>query len=203
MVLVSHDHFDHMDLPTLQRLKEAHDPLFVVGLGNGVLLQDVGIERVCEIDWWQQIRLSSGVSVSGVPAQHFSQRWLGDRDKRLWLGFVVRTPGGYVYFAGDTGMGPHFAQIRERFGPMRLSLLPIGAYLPRWFMSAVHLSPDEAVQAHRQLQSEYSMAIHFGTFQLADDGQYEAVAALKQACAEADISEEVFLTLDFGEGRHL
>jgi len=203
VVLVSHDHYDHMDLPTLIRLKVEHDPLFVVGLGNGELLRNVGIEKIREIDWWQQIALSAKTSVSGVPAQHFSQRRLGDRDKRLWLGFVIHTGEGKIYFAGDTGMGPHFAQIRERFGPMRLSLLPIGAYQPRWFMSGVHLAPYEAVLVHKVLESEHSVAIHFGTFRLADDGQYEAVEELKQARAAANVSDEAFLVLGFGEGRYL
>lgn len=203
VVLVSHDHYDHMDLPTLKRLMHEHAPLFIVGLGNGELLQAAGIDKVREMDWWQQITLSPTTALSGVPAQHFSQRRLGDRDKRLWLGFVVHGAEGPVYFAGDTGMGPHFMQIRQRFGPMRLSLLPIGAYKPRWFMSSVHLSPQEAVQAHQQLESDYSLAIHFGTFQLADDGQYEAVDELKRARAEAGISEETFLILGVGEGRKL
>jgi len=203
VVLISHDHYDHMDLPTLKRLKAEHDPLFVVGLGNAVLLQQAGIEKVKELDWWQRLDLSPSTSLSGVPAQHFSQRTMRDRDKRLWLGYVIHAPEGEIYFAGDTGMGPHFEQIRQRFGPMRLSLLPIGAYKPRWFMSAVHLSPREAVIAHQQLQSEYAIGIHYGTFRLADDGQHEACRELALARQEEGVSDERFWVLGFGEGREI
>jgi L-ascorbate metabolism protein UlaG (beta-lactamase superfamily) len=203
VVLISHNHYDHMDLPTLKRLKAEHDPLFVVGLGNGVLLQREGIEKVSELDWWQRLDLSPSTAVSGVPAQHFSQRTMRDRDKRLWLGYVIHAPEGELYFAGDTGMGPHFAQIRQRFGPMRLSLLPIGAYKPRWFMSAVHLSPREAVIAHKQLQSDYSIGIHYGTFRLADDSQNEPLSDLVQARKEEGVSDERFWVLGFGEGRFI
>lgn len=201
LVLVSHNHYDHMDLPTLLRLKEQHDPQFIVGLGNAVLLQHEGIDKVRELDWWQQLEITPGTVVSGVPAQHFSQRWLGDRDRRLWMGFVMQVQEGAIYFAGDTGMGPHFAQIRERFGPLRLSLLPVGAYKPRWFMSAVHTSPQEAVQAHKILQSDYSIGIHFGTFRLADDAQNDPAENLTIALEQEKVSKEKFLLLDFGEGR--
>lgn len=203
LVLISHSHYDHLDLPTLKRLQAAHDPLFLAGLGTAGLLHKAGIAKVRELDWWQRLELSPAVAVSGVPAQHFSQRTLRDRDKRLWLGYVVHTPAGHIYFAGDTGMGPHFTRIRERFGPMHLSLLPIGAYKPRWFMSAVHLSPHEAVLVHQQLQSEYAIAIHFGTFQLADDGQDEAIRDLARAREELGVSAERFRVLGFGEGRDI
>jgi len=105
-----------------------------------------------------------------VPAVHFSARGLFDRNRSLWCGFVIESQGRFIYFAGDTGFGTHFAAIRERFGAPRLSLLPIGAYEPRWFMSAVHMNPDEAVKAHQILNSMSSIAIHHGTFQLADEG---------------------------------
>lgn len=201
LVLISHNHYDHMDLSTLLRLKERFDPLFIVGLGNAVLLQSEGIDRVKELDWWQPLELTPGTTLNGVPAQHFSHRWMGDRDKRLWMGYVIQSPEGAIYFAGDTGMGPHFQQIRERFGPMRLSMLPIGAYQPRWFMSAVHTSPREAVQAHRILQSDYSIAIHFGTFRLADDARNDPPEALADALIREAVSEDSFLLLGFGEGR--
>lgn len=201
LVLISHNHYDHMDLATLVRLKEQHDPLFVVGLGNGVLLRREGIEKVMELDWWQSLAITPTTTLNGVPARHFSHRWLGDRDQRLWLGYVIQAPEGAIYFAGDTGMGPHFAQIRDRFGPMRLSMIPIGAYKPRWFMSAVHTSPLEAVQAHKLLQSDYSIGIHFGTFRLADDAQYDPIENLAIALQQEQVSDEQFLLLGFGEGR--
>lgn len=200
LVLISHNHYDHMDMPTLKRLKAEHDPLFLVGLGNASLLQREGIENVKELDWWQQLEITTNTKVTGVPAQHFSQRTLWDRDKRLWLGYVIHAPEGQIYFAGDTGMGPHFEQIYQRFGAMHLSLLPFGAYKPRWFMSPVHLSPHEAVIAHKQLHSEFTIGIHFGTFRLADDGQDEAIDELAMARRDERVSEERFRVLGFGEG---
>lgn len=203
VVLISHNHYDHMDLPTLKRLYERDRPRFIVGLGNASLLESAGIEGVEEMDWWQSLQLGSHTQLTGVPAQHFSMRWIGDRNQRLWLGYVIDSPDGKVYFAGDTGMGPHFKQIYQRFGPMRLSLLPIGAYRPRWFMSSVHLDPHQAVEAHRELHSQVSIGIHFGTFQLADDGEDEPVQELAAARQSLGVSEQEFWVLGFGEGRQL
>lgn len=203
IVLISHNHYDHMDLPTLKRLQEKDDPLFVVGLGNSSILLDADINRVKELDWWQKLRISESTVINAVPAQHFSMRWLGDRNQRLWMGYVVQSSEGNIYFSGDTGMGPHFKQIYQRFGPMRLSLLPIGAYKPRWFMADVHISPAEAVIAHQQLHSKYSIGIHFGTFRLADDAQDEPLLDLAIALKEASVSDEQFWVLNFGEGRQI
>ncbi|MFN7134299.1 MAG: MBL fold metallo-hydrolase, partial [Myxococcales bacterium] len=130
---------------------------------------------------WNHVELGDGRTLTAVPAQHFSGRGLTDRDGTLWLGFVLSGPAGHVYFAGDTGFGPHFAQIAERFSPLRLALLPIGAYRPEWFMSPVHVSPQEAVQAHQTLGAATSLAIHFGTFPLADDGEHEPGQVLARA----------------------
>lgn len=200
VVLISHSHYDHMDIPTLKSLKAAHNPLFVVGLGSAAVLRRHGISNVQELDWWQQLAIGEDITLSGVPAQHFSQRTPWDRDKRLWLGYVLQSPSGAIYFAGDTGMGPHFEQIRQCFGPMTLSLLPIGAYKPRWFMAPMHLSPHEAVLVHQQLQSDYSIGIHFGTFELADDSRDEPVEELSRMRAKEGISAGRFQVLDFGEG---
>ena len=120
-VVVSHNHYDHLDLPTLRRLAAAHRPRFFVGLGNRALLEKAGIERVTEIDWWQTVRLGDEVELTGVPAQHFSNRGLFDRDGTLWLGYLLRGPAGTTFFAGDTGAGPHFAEIRRRYGSPRLA----------------------------------------------------------------------------------
>ena len=203
VVLISHNHYDHMDLPTLKRLQQGFDPLFIVGLGNASILMDEGISKVKELDWWESLTLNDNTVINGVPAQHFSMRWLGDRNQRLWMGFVLQAPEGAIFFAGDTGMGPHFQQIYERYGPMRLSLLPIGAYRPRWFMAGVHTAPDEAVLAHQQLHSEYSIGIHFGTFRLADDGQHEPLQDVERALQNSSVSKERFWILDFGEGRQI
>lgn len=199
-VLISHNHYDHMDLPTLRRLQEKHVPRFFVGLGNAALFVDAGIGPVIELDWWTTVPLSADVNVTGLPAQHFSNRGLFDRDGTLWLGFGVKGPAGLTYFAGDTGAGPHFQQILERVGAPRLALLPIGAYRPEWFMERVHVTPAQAVAAHDTLKAGTSVAIHHGTFSLGDDGQDEPVTALTTALA-ADGKERRFWALKPGEGR--
>ena len=200
-VVLSHNHYDHMDLPTLKRLEAAWHPRFFTGMGNRALLEKAGLSRVAELDWWQALPLSPGVTVSSVPAQHFSNRGLCDQDATLWTGYVFTGPAGPIYFAGDTGYGPHFRQIRERFGPVRLALLPIGAYKPEWFMAPVHVSPAEAVRAHRDLQAQTSAAIHFGTFALGDDGQEEPPRALAEALSQSGPDTSPFWVLGFGEGR--
>jgi L-ascorbate metabolism protein UlaG (beta-lactamase superfamily) len=200
-VLVSHAHYDHCDLATLRRLRDAHHPRFFVGLGNGALLAGAGIDRVTELDWWQSASLSADVELLGVPAQHFSNRGLFDRDRTLWLGYAARGPAGVAYFAGDTGAGPHFEEIRSRLGPPRLAVLPIGAYRPEWFMGGVHVSPDEAVAAQEILGARTAVGIHFGTFALADDGQDEPVTALRAVLARRGAAAAPFWALGFGEGR--
>ncbi len=203
-VVISHNHYDHLDLPTLRRLADSHRPRFFVGLGNRALLEKAGIARVTEIDWWETVRLDGDVQVTGVPAQHFSNRGLFDRDGTLWLGYLVRGPAGSAFFAGDTGAGPHFAEIRRRYGSPRLAILPIGAFRPEWFMAGVHVSPEEAVVAHETLGAGTSVGIHFGTFPLADDGQDEPPLALRAALARRPEGQRPrFLVLAPGEGRTL
>ena len=168
-VLISHDHYDHMDLPTLRQLAVDKHPAFIVPARLAPLLRAANIGPAQELDWGQSLSLPN-VVIHCVPAVHFSARGIWDRNKTLWCGYVIESQGRLVYFAGDTGFGPHFAQIRERFGAPHLALLPIGAYEPRWFMSPVHMAPDEAVRAHEVLGAKTSVAIHHGTFQLSDEG---------------------------------
>ncbi|MCL2011625.1 MAG: MBL fold metallo-hydrolase [Cystobacterineae bacterium] len=200
LILLSHDHYDHLDLPTLRRLVEAFPNLTIItGLGNGTFLQQNGIcAKVIELDWWQSTTLGS-LTIWATPAAHWSGRNPFFLNRTLWVGFVVQGPEGALYYAGDTGWGPHFAQIYERFGPMHLALLPIGAYKPEWFMGAQHIGPKEALEASAVLKASHSVGLHFGTFDLADDGQLEAtqaVDALRTAYPEVrfDILQE-------GEGR--
>lgn len=200
-VLLSHNHYDHLDLPTLSRLAKDHQPKIFCPLGNRALLDSKRIGGSFDMDWWQEAELSEGAELHCVPAQHWSGRGLSDRAGSLWCGFVLRTPHRKVYFAGDTGYGPHFDMVRRKFGPVDLALLPIGAYLPRWFMGPVHMSPAEAIRAHKTLEATRSVGIHFGTFQLADDGQDQAVAALKQTLKDEGVDEAAFWALEFGQGR--
>jgi L-ascorbate metabolism protein UlaG (beta-lactamase superfamily) len=196
-VLVSHNHYDHLDLPTLQRLAREHRPQFFVPQGNAALLRSAGIHAT-ELDWWQAAPVGP-LWVEAVPAQHFSARGFGDRNRALWCGYGITAPGGTAYFAGDTGYGPHFERIHQHFGAPRLAMLPIGAYLPRWFMSPVHLSPGEAVRAHGVLGARASMAIHFGTFALGDDGEYQPEAELRRALEAAGIPAGQFVIPGFGQ----
>jgi L-ascorbate metabolism protein UlaG (beta-lactamase superfamily) len=202
-VLLSHDHYDHMDMPTLQRLGREHAPVIYVGLKNARVLAKHGIGNVVELDWWQRVEADPRVEITAVPAQHFSGRSPFDRDERLWCGFVLQANDTCIYFAGDTGSGPHFAQVAERFPEIDLAILPIGAYRPEWFMGEVHMSPDQAVAAHLAVGARVSVASHFGTFDLADDGQDEPLEVLREALQRTNLRESEFWVLGFGEGRNL
>ncbi len=168
LVLVSHNHYDHLDLATLRRLAERGRSQFVVPTGVGALLRSRGIGPIHELDWGESFT-AAGCTIHSVPALHFSAGGPFDRSRTLWCGFAIEAAGRILYFAGDTGFGGHFAWIRERLGPPHLALLPVGAYEPRWFMAPVHMGPDEALRAHEMLGARTSIAIHHGTFQLGDD----------------------------------
>ncbi|MEA2416390.1 MAG: hypothetical protein QOI58_3047 [Thermoanaerobaculia bacterium] len=197
LVLVSHNHYDHMDMATLRRI----DAPIVTPLGNSALLRRHGIHDAIDLDWWETTKHANGIETTVVPARHFSARAISDRNRNLWSGFVISGKSGHVYFAGDTGWGNHFAEIGRRFAPIRAALLPIGNYLPRWFMGPVHIDPAEAVDAHFALGARTSVGVHFGTFALADDGEYDPVHDLSVALAEN--GNPPFLVLDQGEGRDL
>jgi len=200
-VLLSHDHYDHLCVETLTRLHERDQMPVYTGLGNAELLEDEGIAVVHELDWWQGRSLGKNVELNFVPAQHFSNRGLHDRYETLWGGFVIEGTEATVYFAGDTGDGPHFEEIADRFEAIDLALLPIGAYRPRYMMEAIHISPAEAVAAHQRLGARQSMAIHFGTFPLASDGQHEPVELLDRALTAEKLTRNEFWVLEHGEGR--
>lgn len=200
-VLISHNHYDHLDLSTVQRLQQKFDPIFITPLGVSNYLEEHGISRNRELDWWQRSKLSDRINVSSVPAQHFSGRGLTDRDKTLWSGYVIESELGNVYFAGDTGYDGFFKEIGQRFGPIKTALIPIGAFRPRWFMKPIHVNPDEAVKIHKEIKAEKSIGIHFGTFPLGDDGMHEPVEALQQARKDHGIPPSDFITLQQGETR--
>lgn len=199
LVVVSHSHYDHMDIPSLQRLYKRFNPVFVVGLGNKSILTEAGIDKVEELDWWQPYRLTDDFVVWGTPAQHWSRRGLFDQNKRLWMSYVFEAPGGPIFFAGDTAMANHFKMIRDKFGSIRLSLLPIGAFKPEPFMRGAHLSPKQAVEVHRILDSGRSIAIHYGTFRLGTDSQDDPLLALDLALNQNPLDDSEFTVLDFGE----
>ena len=200
-VLVSHNHYDHLDLETLARLHERDGPWIVTGLGVRSFLRRHGLSNGTELDWWQSAEIGTGLSVTSVPVQHFSGRGLADRDATLWTGFVVSGSAGDVFFAGDTGYGPHFAAIRERFPRLRLAILPIGAYRPEWFMGPVHVDPAQALQAFRDLAAGTGLGMHFGTFRMTDEGEDEPAQEIAALLAAAPEPKPRFWVLGFGEGR--
>ncbi len=197
-VLLSHNHYDHCDLRTLRALRDRFQPRVITPVGNAKLLRSAGITDVEELDWWAE---SAGppAGVMLTPAQHFSARTPFDRNRALWGGFVFSTGGVRMFFAGDTGYAPHFRDVRARCGPFDIALLPIGAYEPRWFMKDMHMNPAEAVQAHEDLGSPRSVAMHFGTFQLTTEGIDDPLIALDAALAARGIPRAAFRALDFGE----
>ena len=160
-------------------------------------MSSTGLHRIEELDWWQHSNLTP-VPITLTPALHFSARTPFDRNRALWGGFVVEADGARIYFAGDTAYGPFFRDIGGRIGLLDLALIPIGAYEPRWFMQAVHMNPEEAVQAHVDLGGPESIGMHFGTFQLTTEGIDEPQRALDTALRARGISASRFHTLPFG-----
>jgi L-ascorbate metabolism protein UlaG (beta-lactamase superfamily) len=199
-VLVSHNHYDHLDIETMRILFGGHHPRVITPLGVKAFLDSEGVTGATDLDWWQESPLSDSVVVQAVPAQHFSGRGMSDRNQTLWCGYVIKTSRGNIYFAGDTGYNTSdFKSIGDKVGPMRISLLPIGAYLPRWFMSPVHVSPDEAVLIHQDVKSMKSIGMHFGTFPLADEGPGQAERDLNDALQKHGVARDQFITLVEGE----
>jgi L-ascorbate metabolism protein UlaG (beta-lactamase superfamily) len=200
-VLLSHDHYDHCDLPTLRRLAAAGTPLVLAPLGHARLLGSGGVSsRVAEMDWWDTHALPGGASVTFTPSRHWCRRRPGDTNRRLWGGFLLRAGARTIYFAGDSGYDATlFREIGRRCGPPDLALVPIGAYEPRWFMSEAHMNPAEAVLAHRDVGARRSIGMHWGTFQLTDEGREAPVRALESARAAAGMTQAEFGVLQPGE----
>jgi L-ascorbate metabolism protein UlaG (beta-lactamase superfamily) len=234
-LLLSHDHYDHCDIPTLRALARRHSFRAITPLANGGLLRRAGVprDRIVELDWWQTCSPAPGVAITLTPSRHWSNRLSGRRNARLWGGFFVRhdssgsagvpparSPDAGVppadspdaggdacamasrawWFASDTGYDPElFHAIRARLGPPALAMIPIGAYEPRWFMAAQHCNPAEAVQIHRDVGAAESIAMHWGTWPLSDEGRDDPPRALAAARAAAGVSPEEFRVLAPGE----
>lgn len=197
LVLLSHNHYDHLDVNTLKAIAEKHNPKFIVPLGVGGYLSKLGINDSIELDWDATTSFGE-LDIKGISANHFTSRGLFDRDKTLWCGFLLNFNGYKCYFVGDTGYGPNFKQLGEQERQIDLALIPIGAYLPKWFMSPIHISPAEAVQVHKDINSKQSIAMHFGTFPLADDGMHTPQKELKKAISNKDMNEDEFIIPDEG-----
>lgn len=211
IVLISHDHYDHLDLASLRALasQPGGSPLFVVPLGNADLLRETGISRVREVDWWQTLTLPArpgarSLQLTAVPVQHWSSRNpLRARNQRLWSGYVIGDGRRQALFAGDTGYSEDFREIARRLGGIDFAMLPIGAYEPRDFLHPQHISPDEAVRIHRELGAKLSMGIHWGTFVLSAEAIQQPGIALAAARQQQGVAEAEFPRWAIGETRSL
>lgn len=187
-VLLSHNHYDHLDVATLRRLKAAHDPLMVMPLGNDAIVRrSIPDARMAVGDWGDRIALTGRIATTLTRANHWSARGPGDRRMALWAGHYLDTPEGGVWFAGDTGYGDGaiFREIRELYGAPKVAIVPIGAYEPRWFMTSQHVNPEEALRVVLDVGADHGLGIHWGTFQLTDEPRDAPVEALGVALAAA------------------
>lgn len=204
VVLLSHNHYDHLDIATLKKLHARNAPLIVTPLGNGPIVQrHIPDVRVSTGDWGDAIAVGTDLKVHIVPALHWSSRGLRDRRMALWCGFVIEAAGKLVYFAGDTGYGTGgiFRRIREKFGPIDLAIIPIGAYDPRWFMAAQHTNPEEAVRIMLDLEARAAAGVHWGTFKLTDEPWDEPRVRLEESLAAQGIDRFRFPALIPGDVR--
>jgi L-ascorbate metabolism protein UlaG (beta-lactamase superfamily) len=202
VVLVSHNHYDHLDIATLSRLNAVHSPRVITPLGNDTVIQALDPTIAVEVyDWGDRVTLSSGIEVTLAPMRHWSARGVLDRNKALWAAFILTTPAGRIYHVGDSGYGDgfRFREARDLYGPFRLAILPIGAYEPRWFMRDQHMDPEESVKALTDSGAEFALAHHHGTFQLTDETIEAPVEGLAAALTEARIPAERFRTLKPGQ----
>ena len=207
VVLLSHNHYDHLDKPAVRRLARAHlGAVWVVPLGLGAYVRGWGTKEIIELDWWQQAE-ACGLHVTATPARHFSARRIGDRCKTLWCGYALETARGRAFFAGDTAYHPQFGEIAVRCGPFDFVMIPIGAYDPRWFMHVVHADPEEAVQAYVDLASSAGglsplmLAIHWGTFRLTDEPMEEPPRRAAAAWRQRGLDASRLWIAPFGETR--
>lgn len=199
LVIISHNHYDHLDIKTLKKLQLKFNPKFYVPLGDKVLLESIGCTSVHEFDWWQSIAIDAVTKITFTPTQHYSSRSLFDQARSLWGGYMIQSNNCSIYFGGDAGYSKHFVDIFRKFGPVDVALLGIGAYEPNWFMKHMHMNPAEAVQAHLDLEAKQSIGMHFGTFQLSAEAIDQPVIDLKIALQQHNLNENCFITLHEGE----
>ena len=200
-VLITHGHYDHLDVETLAKLSARDNPRFIAPLGNDATIRQGGVGgRITALDWHERVTLGDGIAATLVPTQHWTARGLFDRNKALWGGFVIETPAGRVYHITDTGYHETlFKETRDRYGPFKLAIIPIGAYEPRWFMHRQHVNPQESVRVFQDCGAPLALAHHHGTFQLTDEAIDAPVVALRAACAAAQIAADTFRVLEPGQ----
>ena len=206
LVVISHNHYDHLDRQTVLALKDQKggSPLFAAPLGIHQWFLDQGISNVQKFDWWQtesQLPQLKGLAVTFVPSQHWSARTPFDRHATLWGSWVFQADGFTTFFSGDTGYSKDFKDIAQRFGKFDLALIPVGAYEPRWFMQDQHVNPAEAVAIHQDLSAALSIGIHWGTFELTDESLDQPMIDLPKALDAAGVGRDKFVMLKHGETR--
>lgn len=199
IVLVSHNHYDHLDLRTLKKLWQYHKPRIITPLGNDTIIKSASKDILSQaFDWGQTVKINNEVSITLEPMQHWSARGIFDRNKALWAAFVIQTPSGNSYFIGDSGYSRYFKAAKEKYNNFRLALLPIGAYEPRWFMSYTHMNPDDAMLAHIDLGEPYTIPGHYDVFKLTNEPYGDALIKLDEAKKKYDTGSR-FLPLKVGE----
>jgi len=200
IVLLSHDHYDHFDAPTIRRIASRFPAAqWIAPLGHAALLRELGARTLHELDWWSTLD-PAGTRITAIPARHWSRRVRSRPGQRLWCGYVIDTPAGRILFGGDSGYGPMFRDIAERAGPFAVSILPIGAYEPRWFMEPAHMNPEDAVQAYIDLGATgMFVPMHWGAFRLTDEDPLEPPTRVRRAWQEARLDPDRLRVLAIGE----
>lgn len=200
LILISHNHYDHLDLETLDKIAIRDRSQIIVPLGNDTIIKKHNsLLDVKAYDWDDVVVINDKVKIHLEPAQHWSARGLFDRNKALWSAFTIETIYGNIYFAGDTGFNDHFKTAQQKHKKFRLALIPIGAFEPNWFMRNAHINPVEAVQAFHDLNTDYALAIHYATFKLADDGYNSPADEMNKMYKEGTVSADRFKLLDVGK----
>lgn len=202
LVLISHNHYDHLDIDTLTKLHKKSSPLFLTPLGNDTIIKDhIYKLNIKALDWFESHKFNDKVTIHLVPAVHWSSRNGFDRNKALWGGFIIETGQGNIYYSGDTALksGKVFDMIYEKYGKPALAILPVGTYEPRWFMESAHINPEDAMIIHQKLGAPKALGVHYGTFQLSDESIDQQVSDFLAARKKFNVSESNFRILKVGE----
>lgn len=204
VVVISHNHYDHLDVASLKKLakREGNHTVFLVPLGNAALLKSEGVKNVQEYDWWDHVRIQN-IDFTLTPTQHWSARGIFDQNECLWGGWFIKGAQESIFFAGDTGYSKDFQDISAKLGSVNWAMIPIGAYEPRWFMKKNHINPEEAVQIHKDLKAKKSIAMHWGTFRLSDEPLYKPADDLIKSLELNKIPVEDFILMKHGETKSL